>query len=523
MVGIDKLKTKIIQKKAKIAVIGLGYVGLPLACLFADAGFSVVGIDLDKQRIKKVNQGLSPIAGKEPGLDDLVKRVVTSGKLNTSDDYAYLKDVDVVLIAVQTPIKKSHQPDYGALKVVLSSLGPVLKDGSLIIVESTLSPGTMQNFVLPILEKYSAKRQGVDFYLGHCPERVMPGKLLMKLRNMPRVVGGRNPQISDVMVALYKHIVVGDLDVTDWITAELVKTTENAYRDVQIAFANEVAIICEKLGGNVWKVRELINKIPERNMLLPGAGVGGHCIPKDPWLLYSSAVEANATPRLINAAREVNDGMPMHVLDMLENAQDIDDIVVRVEADDTHDPKYILDLINKLEKGYDVVNTSRFQPGGGQIGVSRYRAFVSRAANYFMRFIFGMKNVRDFSCGFRAYRAQIVKDALEIFGNQLVQLKGLGFTSTLELIVKLHLMGCRFAEMPFVLRYDQKEGQSKMVGSVTTLGYLIMALLYWWPFGGWKSHYRGLGELYRSDRKKAIKKFKMGLNKHRHLPTKINT
>lgn len=202
---------------------------------------------------------------------------------------------------------------------------------------------------------------------------------------------------------------------------------------------------------------------------------------------------------------------------------DIDDIVVRVEADDTHDPKYILDLINKLEKGYDVVNTSRFQPGGGQIGVSRYRAFVSRAANYFMRFIFGMKNVRDFSCGFRAYRAQIVKDALEIFGNQLVQLKGLGFTSTLELIVKLHLMGCRFAEMPFVLRYDQKEGQSKMVGSVTTLGYLIMALLYWWPFGGWKSHYRGLGELYRSDRKKAIKKFKMGLNKHRHLPTKINT
>lgn len=321
MVGIDKLKTKIIQKKAKIAVIGLGYVGLPLACLFADAGFSVVGIDLDKQRIKKVNQGLSPIAGKEPGLDDLVKRVVTSGKLNTGDDYAYLKDVDVVLIAVQTPIKKSHQPDYGALKVVLSSLGPVLKDGSLIIVESTLSPGTMQNFVLPILEKYSAKRQGVDFYLGHCPERVMPGKLLMKLRNMPRVVGGRNPQISDVMVALYKHIVVGDLDVTDWITAELVKTTENAYRDVQIAFANEVAIICEKLGGNVWKVRELINKIPERNMLLPGAGVGGHCIPKDPWLLYSSAVEANATPRLINAAREVNDGMPMHVLDMLENAQ----------------------------------------------------------------------------------------------------------------------------------------------------------------------------------------------------------
>ena len=200
-----------------------------------------------------------------------------------------------------------------------------------------------------------------------------------------------------------------------------------------------------------------------------------------------------------------------------------EDVVVRVEADDTHDPKYILNLITKLSQGYDVVNTSRFQPGGGQIGVDAYRAFISRAANVFMKMVFGIKGVNDFSCGFRAYRAQIIKDALAIYGNYLVQLKGLGFTSTLEIIVKLYIMGCRFTEVPFVLRYDRKQGSSKMVGSVTTLGYLIMAVLYLWPFGGWRAHYRGLGDLYRIDRIRAIEKYRLGLNKHHHLPTKINS
>ncbi|MBI5952684.1 MAG: glycosyltransferase [Chloroflexi bacterium] len=184
-----------------------------------------------------------------------------------------------------------------------------------------------------------------------------------------------------------------------------------------------------------------------------------------------------------------------------------EDVIVRVEADNTHEPSYIFDLLAKLNEGYDVVNTSRFQPGGGQIGVDGYRAFISRAANSFMHFIFRIQGTRDYSCGYRAYRAQVIQDAIGIFGNNFIQLRGLGFTSTLEMIVKLHILGARFVEVPFVLRYDQKTGYSKMIGSVTTLGYLLMALLYHWPFGGWISQYRGLRDLYRKDPKQAVEMY----------------
>lgn len=184
-----------------------------------------------------------------------------------------------------------------------------------------------------------------------------------------------------------------------------------------------------------------------------------------------------------------------------------EDVVVRVEADDTHEPRYIFSLLEKLESGYDVVNTSRFQPGGGQMGVDGYRATISRLANLFMQLVFGIPGTRDYSCGFRAYRAQLLKDAIAVFGNHFIQLRGLGFTSTLEIIVKLHLLGARFAEVPFVLRYDQKQGGSKMVSSITTLGYLLMALLYHWPLGGWRSQYRRLGGIYRADRQQAVDQF----------------
>jgi len=188
---------------------------------------------------------------------------------------------------------------------------------------------------------------------------------------------------------------------------------------------------------------------------------------------------------------------------------DPDDIIVRVESDDTHEPKYIFSLLEKLDEDYDVVNTSRFQPGGGQEGVDTYRATISRAANLFMQVVFRIPGARDYSCGFRAYRARVIQDAIRIYGNNFIQLRGLGFTSTLEMIVKLHLLGCRFAEVPFVLRYDQKKGASKMVGSITTLGYLIMAVLYYWPFGGWLSQYRGLRKLYRQDPEQAVERYQL--------------
>jgi len=189
----------------------------------------------------------------------------------------------------------------------------------LVIVESTIAPGTIDRLVKPLLKETSGKLSGQGFYLGACPERVMPGKLLSNLRNLSRVCGGSTPAVAEVMVALYRHIVDADLDVSDPVTAELTKTAENAYRDVNIAFANELALICEAAGGDFMRVRELVNKSPGRNVLLAGAGVGGHCIPKDPWLLAYGA-QGKAAIRLIPAARAVNDAMPLHVAGLLEEA-----------------------------------------------------------------------------------------------------------------------------------------------------------------------------------------------------------
>lgn len=202
-----------------------------------------------------------------------------------------------------------------------------------------------------------------------------------------------------------------------------------------------------------------------------------------------------------------------------EHAHD-EDIIVRLDCDDTHEPEYIFTLIEKLNQGYDAVNTSRFQPGGGQKGVNTYRAFISYAANIFMKIVFNIPGVRDFSCGFRAYKARVLKDAIKIFGNGFIQLKGLGFTSTLETIVKLKLLGCRFAEVPFVLRYDKKASPSKMVSSITTLGYLTMALLYHWPFGGWRPFYKNLARTYRQSPEEAYRQFARG-NIQRSLVSQI--
>lgn len=313
------LQQKIENQTAKLAVIGLGYVGLPVACEFARVGFHVLGVDIIQERVDEINRGLSPIEGDEPGLTELLEDVVGQRKLHATTNYADLKDRDVILIDVETPIDDDHQPRYEALRAVLNDLGPVLKDGALVIVESTIAPRTMQDLVLPVLEESSSKRLNQDFFLGNCPERVMPGKLLANLRYVSRVVGGMTSETAETMMSLYKYVVDAKLDSTDCVTAEVVKTTENAYRDVNIAFANEVALICEDIGANVWEVRELVNKSPGRNMLFPGAGVGGHCIPKDPWLLVAN-VAKDFEPLLIPAARSINDGMPLHMVDLTVEA-----------------------------------------------------------------------------------------------------------------------------------------------------------------------------------------------------------
>jgi UDP-N-acetyl-D-mannosaminuronic acid dehydrogenase len=245
--------------------------------------------------------------------------VVASGRFLATTGYDHLARADVVLIDVETPVDDDHIPRYRSLQTAVRTLAPVLKRGGLVIVESTVSPGTVDHLVRPLLETETGRQANRDFYLGACPERVMPGKLLANLRRLSRVCGGSTPEVAETMAALYRHVVEADLDTADCLTAELVKTTENAYRDVQIAFANEVALICEAVGGDVWRVRELVNKTPYRQMHRPGAGVGGHCIPKDPWLLAHGLSRSDRQPsplRLIPAARNINDGMPRHVGDL---------------------------------------------------------------------------------------------------------------------------------------------------------------------------------------------------------------
>jgi len=318
--NLGELRQKLERKEARLAVIGLGYVGLPVAALLAETGFDVLGVEIRSERVEKINRGICPIEGVEPGLADLLAKVIASHKLRTTADYADLKDRDVILIDVETPVEEHNAPRYEALRASLTSLGPLLKSGALVIIESTIAPGTMKDVVLPLLEQSSSKKVNVDFYLGHCPERVMPGKLLKNLRMLSRVVGGMTAETAETMLPLYQHIVQADLDPTDCITAELVKTAENTYRDVQIAFANEVALICEAVGADVWKVRELVNKSPNRQMHLPGAGVGGHCIPKDPWLLAYGVKDKDVPLRIIPAARAVNNSMPLHMVKLLNGA-----------------------------------------------------------------------------------------------------------------------------------------------------------------------------------------------------------
>jgi dolichol-phosphate mannosyltransferase len=198
-----------------------------------------------------------------------------------------------------------------------------------------------------------------------------------------------------------------------------------------------------------------------------------------------------------------NRGLGESSRDLFERAAEITkpgDVIVRMDCDDTHEPQFILGLVKKLAEGCDVVTASRFAPGGGQLGVSRYRAFISRGANLFMRLFFPIRGLKEYSCGYRAYRAEIIHQAIEFYGNHFIQLLGLGFTCTLEKLVKLKLSGARFSEVPFVLRYDQKRSASKMVGSITMLGYAVMAICYYWPWSGWRSRCKPLWQEFHRAR-----------------------
>lgn len=307
------------NKKPKIAQIGLGYVGLPVACLFADAGYDVIGIDVDEKRIMTLSEGVNPIKGREPGMDELVKKVIKAKKLTVTTDVTVLKDRDLIMVTVQTPVESDHMPRYEALRAALKTIAQNMKRGAQIIIESTIAPTTMEKVVRPSIEHENGFELNTDYLLSNCPERVMPGRLIYNLTHYDRLVGAYNEQAGNNVKVLYEKVLGIKVDITDPLTAEIVKSGENTYRDVQVAFANEMALLCEAYGANVWKVRELMNKVPFRNMHLPGAGVGGHCIPKDSWLLISAAKDSIST-RLIPLARSINDFMPRHMFDLLKSA-----------------------------------------------------------------------------------------------------------------------------------------------------------------------------------------------------------
>lgn len=296
------LAARIADRSACLGVIGLGHVGVPLAAILAARGFHVIGVDRDLRRVDFVAAGRSPFTDREPGLSELLGRA--GSKLRATTSFGALEDADVVLICVDTPVDEMHRPSLDSLTSACRSLAAEVRPGTLVVVESTIPPGTMSGIVEPIF----ADRQVL---LGHCPERVMPGRLLLNIRTMNRVLGGAGPALG-AMRALYAQFVEGDLDDADVLTAELVKTAENAYRDVNIAFANQLALISEIAGADVWQVRGLVRKSPGREVLMPGPGVGGHCIPKDPWLL-AAPLGREAEASLLGAARRLNDGMTQHV------------------------------------------------------------------------------------------------------------------------------------------------------------------------------------------------------------------
>jgi UDP-N-acetyl-D-mannosaminuronic acid dehydrogenase len=320
-----------------MAVIGMGYVGIPAAVLFADApGFQVTGIQRRSARsgwkIDFLNQGRSPFPENEPGIAELIRRVALDKRtFRVTDDIGKAAQTEVILIDVQTPVDEDHVPRYESLKEVCGQIGRLLKPGCLLCVESTVAPGTTVNVVKPILEERSGMQAGKGFSLAFSYERVMVGRLLHNIRNYPRIVGGLTPACGERAAELYRHIVKAPVVVTDCLTAEVSKTAENAYRDVNIAFANEIALICESLGVDVYEVRKLVNNLPNdpsnpganpvRNMHMPGAGVGGHCLPKDSWLLKYGVDTYGKLPveaKILVGAREINDFMPVHLADLAE-------------------------------------------------------------------------------------------------------------------------------------------------------------------------------------------------------------
>jgi len=299
-----------------ICVIGLGYIGLPTAATFAAHGVKVTGVDVNQHAVDMINQGKVHIV--EPDLDALVKVVVAKGMLSAQTAPVA---ADAYIVAVPTPFKDDHQPDLKYIEAASKALAPYLKPGNLVILESTSPVGATEEMsawlseARPDLSFPQQIGEAADILVAHCPERVLPGKVLQELISNDRIIGGMNHLSSKASCDLYKTFVQGACIETNARTAEMCKLTENSFRDVNIAFANELSVICDKLDINVWELIALANRHPRVNILQPGPGVGGHCIAVDPWFIVAKTPEQ---ARLIRTAREVNDAKPEWVIDQVK-------------------------------------------------------------------------------------------------------------------------------------------------------------------------------------------------------------
>ena len=297
----------------RVCVVGLGYVGVPTAAVLAGHGMEVIGVDIDRERVETINSGASPFD--EPGLDSLVAEVVASGALSARGEPA---PADAFIIAVPTPIREDRSPDLSYVRSAIDNLAPALGKGNLVVVESTCPVGTTERVCewlassRPDLTFPHSAGEASDIRVAYCAERILPGNALKELVANERVIGGVSSACAEAAKSLYEVFVEGACHVTTVRTAELAKLAENAFRDVNVAFANEISLVCRALGIDPWKLIALANRHPRVEILNPGPGVGGHCIPVDPWFIADAA--PHLTP-LIQAARQVNDGMPKVVAD----------------------------------------------------------------------------------------------------------------------------------------------------------------------------------------------------------------
>ena len=334
--------------KKKICIVGLGYIGLPTATMFSCYGHKVIGVDVNEKVVNNINKG--KIIIEEPNLEELVEDVVKKGNLIASISP---KESDVFIISVPTPIKDDKTSDMSYVISATKSIVKYLKEGNIVILESTSPVGTTEEVVKPIIEE-SGLKVGRDIMLGYCPERVIPGKIIYELKSNDRVIGGIDKKSAEEIRKIYKTIVDGNIYLTDCKTAELCKLMENTYRDVNIALSNELLLICDKLNINVWEVIEYSNKHPRVNLHTPGPGVGGHCLAVDPWFIIEKEPELS---NIIKSSRLLNDSMPEYVYNKIDKILQKDKskkitilgITYKANTDDMRESP-IIKLIDKLLK-----------------------------------------------------------------------------------------------------------------------------------------------------------------------------